>query len=466
MSQFGFHLLVLYLIIFFIRIFPCEALNTSSRNTTRNSSQDAVTNFQPSLAVVMAVLGFMFILTFALLIYIKCCVHRGNSSVHRNTIESQPWLITTTRSTRFSGIDKDAIESLPFFRFSSLKGSKEGLECSVCLSKFEDVEILRLLPKCKHAFHISCIDHWLENHSSCPLCRHRIDPEDHSIFTYSNSMRLLINGGENAEFGVEESSNFGLFVQREEEDEEENKGSSRRFNFGSSFRRIMNMKGSSSKEEQLPIQKPAHDHDGNRRKVYHKLKHKINVSDFVLKNRWSNVSSSDLIFLNSEMIGSASSLRFNNNGEPSQVTKGEIGNDDEQVIVMNLKEEMERKVLFENKVSGVLLKNKNLNFDSNSAGKNNLMSYTSSKYIMMNSDDEKRSVSDITAMSRFGGLGMKYSANIDNNNGSSSSSLVGHDQKNVKEERVRQMWLPIAKRTVQWFVNREKRFQQSLNNNV
>ncbi|KAK4283845.1 hypothetical protein QN277_000751 [Acacia crassicarpa] len=456
MNQQGFHLLVLYLIFFFIRIFSCEAQTSSNTNSTAPSSpQDVVTSFRPSLAVVMAILTFLFFVTFCLLIYVKCCSFRGDSTVYGNP-ESQPWLFRT-RSTRFSGIDKAVVESLPFFRFSSLKGSKEGLECAVCLSKFEDVEILRLLPKCKHAFHINCIDHWLEEHSSCPLCRHKVDPEDQTIFTYSNSLRLLINGGAGAESGGEESSNLGLFVQREEEDQQNN-GSSSRFNFGSSLRRIINIKGSSSKEEdELPIQKPAHP-DGHRKKVYHKVKHSISVSDFVLKNRWSNVSSSDLMFLNSEMIGSASSLRFNNtNGDQSQVPTGEAGNDDEQVIVMNLKEEMERKVLFENKVSGVLKKN-NLNSDSDSAEHNNLGDGTS-KYIV--NSDKERSVSDITAVSRFGGLGMRNGSLNNKNKG--SSSLVD-DQKNVKEERVRQIWLPIAKRTAQRFANREKRFQQSLNN--
>ncbi|KAF3438386.1 hypothetical protein FNV43_RR21148 [Rhamnella rubrinervis] len=45
------------------------------------------------------------------------------------------------------------------------------LVCPVCLSNFHDKDALRLLTKCDHAFHPHCIDIWLQNHSTCPLCR-------------------------------------------------------------------------------------------------------------------------------------------------------------------------------------------------------------------------------------------------------------------------------------------------------
>ncbi|KAM7252514.1 hypothetical protein ACFE04_024397 [Oxalis oulophora] len=50
-------------------------------------------------------------------------------------------------------------------------GIVEGTDCSVCLSEFEKDETVRLLPKCNHAFHISCIDTWLRSHTNCPNCR-------------------------------------------------------------------------------------------------------------------------------------------------------------------------------------------------------------------------------------------------------------------------------------------------------
>ncbi|KAL0459414.1 UNVERIFIED_CONTAM: RING-H2 finger protein ATL1 [Sesamum latifolium] len=34
--------------------------------------------------------------------------------------------------------------------------------------------MLRVLPKCSHAFHLDCIDVWLLSNSNCPLCRSTI----------------------------------------------------------------------------------------------------------------------------------------------------------------------------------------------------------------------------------------------------------------------------------------------------
>ncbi|RLN39164.1 RING-H2 finger protein ATL1-like [Panicum miliaceum] len=44
-------------------------------------------------------------------------------------------------------------------------------ECAVCLSEFVERERVRLLPNCSHAFHIDCIDTWLQGSSRCPFCR-------------------------------------------------------------------------------------------------------------------------------------------------------------------------------------------------------------------------------------------------------------------------------------------------------
>lgn len=134
--------------------------------------------FRPSIAVIVAVLTTIFSITFLLLLYTKHC-KRGSfiiltyGSQYPSSRMAPPSFIR-----KHSGIDRNVIESLPVFRFGSLRDQKDGLECAVCLNRFKPREVLRLLPKCKHAFHVECVDTWLDAHSSCPLCRYRVDPED------------------------------------------------------------------------------------------------------------------------------------------------------------------------------------------------------------------------------------------------------------------------------------------------
>ncbi|KAI0507171.1 hypothetical protein KFK09_013292 [Dendrobium nobile] len=48
--------------------------------------------------------------------------------------------------------------------------------CAICLVDFDDEEEgedepLKLLPDCGHLFHAICIDQWLWQHPTCPVCR-------------------------------------------------------------------------------------------------------------------------------------------------------------------------------------------------------------------------------------------------------------------------------------------------------
>lgn len=152
-------------------IVAANNLSPSSPPPPPSSNEKASSSpLRPSIAVTVAVLTTMFSITFLLLLYAKHC-KRGRVVV----VGHRP---SSAADRKNSGIDRTVIESLPVFRFGSLRGQKEGLECAVCLARFESSEVLRLLPKCKHAFHVECVDTWLDAHSTCPLCRYRVDPED------------------------------------------------------------------------------------------------------------------------------------------------------------------------------------------------------------------------------------------------------------------------------------------------
>ncbi|XP_013614010.1 PREDICTED: putative RING-H2 finger protein ATL12 [Brassica oleracea var. oleracea] len=353
--------------------------------------------FKPSLVITTGIFSAVFTLTFVLLVYAKCF----HNDLRSETDEDREigrlerlWQGLFNQSSRLSsGLNRTAIESLPFFRFSALKGSKQGLECSVCLSKFEDVEILRLLPKCKHAFHIECIDEWLEQHATCPLCRNRVCIEDELsvLGCSSNSMRIMSQISETRE----EDSGMEIYIEREEGED------SSRF---SSFRKILKF-GKNDKSLSLVEQ-------GNEKRM-HKFNHRIVVSDVVFKNRWSNVTPSDLTRLTSNMLGSMSSERFSS---MDRVERGDLR--DKEVVEM--------------------------------------------KRIVKNKDSTRRVVSEITAVPRLSVLEVTTSTRenaVGGNDGglaASTASTSRSDAIAATEERRRQLWLPIARRTAHWFANREK----------
>lgn len=69
------------------------------------------------------------------------------------------------------GASYEVINSLEVMEYSSQAEHDGGPEigCAVCLSDFEDGQILRRLP-CQHKFHQCCIDKWLARRKVCPLC--------------------------------------------------------------------------------------------------------------------------------------------------------------------------------------------------------------------------------------------------------------------------------------------------------
>ncbi|KAM0904774.1 hypothetical protein ACQ4PT_017772 [Festuca glaucescens] len=78
---------------------------------------------------------------------------------------------------RHRGLGMPLIRMLPVVTFASAAEGRRvsvSSECAVCLSEFAERERVRLLPGCAHAFHIDCIDTWLQGSARCPFCRRSV----------------------------------------------------------------------------------------------------------------------------------------------------------------------------------------------------------------------------------------------------------------------------------------------------
>uniref|UniRef100_A0A8C8Z0K6 RING-type E3 ubiquitin transferase n=1 Tax=Prolemur simus TaxID=1328070 RepID=A0A8C8Z0K6_PROSS len=72
---------------------------------------------------------------------------------------------------RIRGLTKEQIDNLSTRNYEHNSIDSElGKICSVCISDYVTGNKLRQLP-CTHEFHIHCIDRWLSENCTCPICR-------------------------------------------------------------------------------------------------------------------------------------------------------------------------------------------------------------------------------------------------------------------------------------------------------
>ncbi|MCE3216825.1 hypothetical protein HAX54_008306 [Datura stramonium] len=128
----------------------------------------------------VAMLGIMaigFLLVSYYIFVTKCCINWQQFDPLRRffntrTRQYEDPLMAYSPSRESRGLDELVIREIPTFQYSRNRvGERSFRRCVVCLNEFKEDEMLRLLPKCSHAFHLDCIDIWLQNNANCPLCR-------------------------------------------------------------------------------------------------------------------------------------------------------------------------------------------------------------------------------------------------------------------------------------------------------
>ncbi|GAB4853010.1 hypothetical protein Ancab_017199 [Ancistrocladus abbreviatus] len=140
----------------------------ASSPTSAEAEQPNTGSAKSDYAVILAALTCALICAVGLALVARCaCLHRQlRLSVTPISSPSSP-IPPAPR-----GLRKNSLLMLPTVTYTSGVVSKGKIsECAICLSEFSDGDLMRLLPRCGHVFHVSCIDTWLGQHSSCPSCR-------------------------------------------------------------------------------------------------------------------------------------------------------------------------------------------------------------------------------------------------------------------------------------------------------
>ncbi|KAK1430711.1 hypothetical protein QVD17_13653 [Tagetes erecta] len=148
-------------------------INTQWPDNDEQQQQDTSKTYVLSGKIMLTSMITLFIIVIFLIIlhlYSRWYLVRINRRHHtRNRPTRTVYYIDNN-----TGLEASVLKSLPMFVYSS-EINKSMPECAVCLSEFENGDKGRILPNCKHGFHVECIDMWFCSHSTCPICRSPVE---------------------------------------------------------------------------------------------------------------------------------------------------------------------------------------------------------------------------------------------------------------------------------------------------
>ncbi|KAK7354554.1 hypothetical protein VNO80_20019 [Phaseolus coccineus] len=162
----------------------------------------------PSHITLLALVLILLAVTVSLAIYFLL---RYRNRFLRRISPSSASLFSSENPVSSDTASPSVLGSLPAFSFSSVTrrsaASGGGADCAVCLSKFEQHDLLRLLPLCCHAFHAECIDTWLQSNLTCPLCRSAVGASESDLAKVFRSSSA--SGGESFRLEIGNISSSG-----------------------------------------------------------------------------------------------------------------------------------------------------------------------------------------------------------------------------------------------------------------
>ncbi|GLU03643.1 hypothetical protein SLE2022_208320 [Rubroshorea leprosula] len=156
-------------------------------NTTYQSPVPPSDPAFPVLAIaVLSIMGTAFLLFSYYVFVTRCQLNLLRWISLLRAREDEDPFIALSPSMWNRGLNDSVIREIPSFQFKREAEDGSICGCVVCLSEFQEHDMLRVLPNCKHTFHLDCIDIWLQSNANCPLCRTSISgttryPVDHIV---------------------------------------------------------------------------------------------------------------------------------------------------------------------------------------------------------------------------------------------------------------------------------------------
>ncbi|KAI9186578.1 hypothetical protein LWI28_018741 [Acer negundo] len=129
-------------------------------------------------AVCMIAISFITIIIYVICNYVFwLCFDRYERDIDQlGRVTPQSRMIITRRDNVFGGeaFRKQVEKMSPPLVFRSKKTLFSFRDCSICLDDYKEGDFCRVFPFCNHMFHLKCIDLWLKNRLTCPICRKRL----------------------------------------------------------------------------------------------------------------------------------------------------------------------------------------------------------------------------------------------------------------------------------------------------
>ncbi|NWY20948.1 RNF43 ligase, partial [Aphelocoma coerulescens] len=130
--------------------------------------------------ILLTVVSTVVVIILIFVVRTKCQLNRTQDSVQQQTLQAIGQLATRRYQPR----------ARPAPRWDSASSCSSAPVCAICLEEFSEGQELRII-SCSHEFHRECVDPWLQQHHTCPLCMFNILARDSGEQAAAASSRLV-----------------------------------------------------------------------------------------------------------------------------------------------------------------------------------------------------------------------------------------------------------------------------------